>query len=127
VFDVLLQSAWLGSALWATVYISDYVLTVTCARLYRAQDNIVFEGSYEITPIFQADIDALRAVSPRCVVALGASTLYVWLVRSIGGPSTDDFGLYAGVLGALACGSLSLNHYRLARRHDAALGGIVKR
>lgn len=40
---------------------------LACARLYRGQDKIVFEGSYEITSTDQADVDALRKVSPRFV------------------------------------------------------------
>ena len=51
----------------AALFISDYVLTLACARLYRGQDKIVFEGSYEITSTDQADVDALRKVSPRFV------------------------------------------------------------
>ena len=85
---------------WAVVYVSDYVLTITSARLYRTQHNIVFEGSYEITPVFQKDVDALRTISPRFVITLVASMAYVWLVRRIAPPS-EDYDLYPGVLGAL--------------------------
>src|SRR5262249_55044904 len=156
--------------------------------MYRAQTKIVFEGSYEITPVFQADVDALRKMSPRFLVTLVASTAYVWWVRQAAGPSTGYFDFYIGVLGslvllqatvhirhlrnwflfarggaliegrmtyppsfmlrlsafdlllfaglyfalfvvtasmftlggAIACAVLSINHYRLARRHTAA-------
>ena len=186
-FQGVFESAWAGSVLWAALYISDYALTLSCARMYGAQTNIVFEGSYEITPAFQADVDALRRVSPRFVIALIGSSAYVWVVRQFAGPSTRYFDLYVGVLGAmvllqttvhmrhlrnwflfakgashiqgrlkysrglllrmsalelllfaglygglffvtksvfclggaLACGVLSLKHYRLARRHQA--------
>src|SRR5262245_38329477 len=179
-------NAWVGPLLWVALYISDYSLTIACARLYRAQDKIVFEGSYEITPLFQADVNALRRISPRFLVALLVSTAYLLLVQSITGPSS---GLYLGVLGgmslmeftihirhfrnwfifsrgisaiqgrlmyprrftlrmsafelilffglyvvlflatrsefilggAITSGALALNHYRLARRHEAAL------
>lgn len=98
-FQELLVTAWLGPTLWAAVYVSDYVLTVICARLYRAQDHVVFEGSYEITPFFQADIDSLRMFSPRFVGALMVTTGYVWLVRRL----TISVGqaLYLVVLGAM--------------------------
>ena len=100
VFEELLTTAWFGPILWAALYVSDYALTVACARLYRAQDHIVFEGSYEITEMFQADIDGLRRFSPRFVVALILSVGYLWLVRSLT-VSWADHTLYAGVLGAM--------------------------
>lgn len=183
--DFLLNGAWTGPLLWAALYVSDYFLTIACARSYQAQDKIVIEGSYEITPLFQADVNALRLVSPRFIVALLASTGYLVLVRSFTEASFSN--LYVGVLGAMiliqatvhmrhlrnwflfkksigfirgrleyprgiairvsalelllfsglyaflflatestfvlggaiACGVLSMNHYRLARRHDA--------
>ena len=99
-FEELLTTAWLGPMLWAAIYVSDYTLTVACARLYRAQDHIVFEGSYEITPMFQADIDGLRKFSRRFLVALIVSTAYLWLVRSVT-VSLADHTIYAGVLGAM--------------------------
>lgn len=114
VFDGLFESTWSGPALWAAAYISDFALTLACARLYRAQDNIVLEGSYEITPMFQGDVDALRKVSPRFIVALIATTAYVWLVRRIADPSTELFDLYMGILGAmlLAEATVHIRHLR---------------
>jgi hypothetical protein len=61
---------WPAAAVWSLLYISDYALTMICARLYRAQDTIVFEGSYELNPLFQRDVDSLRVVSPRFVFTL---------------------------------------------------------
>jgi hypothetical protein len=55
---------------WGLLYISDYAFTLACAGLYRHQETIIFEGSYEITPFFQRDIDSLRVVSPRFVFVL---------------------------------------------------------
>lgn len=53
-----LQSLWSTLVLWGVLYISDYALTVTCARLYRGgvNRNIVFEGSFELNPVFQKDM-----------------------------------------------------------------------
>jgi hypothetical protein len=189
----LIESNWFGPALWAALYTSDYVLTITCARLYRSQTNVVFEGSYEITPMFQADVNALRRVSPRFLISLVVSTAYIWMVRMLAGLSDGLSGLYAAALGAmlliqatvhvrhlrnwflfsrgaggiegrvhykrgfmlqssavelllftllylgltfatgslfvfggaLACGCLSLNHYRLARRHEVRIAQVV--
>jgi len=189
--DFLLDSVWLGPLLWFALYTSDYFVTIACARLYQAQDKVAFEGSYEITPLFQADVNALRLVSPRFVIALIATTSYVVLVQQIAGSTPSlylgvlgalivveltihirhlrnwfvfKYGLFSiqgrlvyprgfvlrmsafelftftslyGILflttqspfilgGALATGVLSLNHYRLARRHDAARSAAAR-
>ncbi len=118
--DALLDSIWLGPSLWAALYVSDYFLTIACARMYQAQDKIVFEGSYEITPLFQADVNALRRLSPRFVIALLATTGYVFVVRRIGGPSS---GLYLGVLGALITTELTV-HIRHLRNWFTFTNGI---
>jgi hypothetical protein len=68
--NFLFEHAWPGMVLWGLLYISDYALTITCARLYKRQETIVFEGSYEITPFFQRDINSLRVLSPRFVFIL---------------------------------------------------------
>jgi hypothetical protein len=101
VFEAFVLSAWAGPLLWMSLYLSDYYLTIACARLYRAQDKIVFEGSYEITPFFQSDVNALRQVSPRFLLVLFGSTAYLYLVRAIAGPGSGLVGLYQLVLGAL--------------------------
>jgi hypothetical protein len=65
------ERLWPGLTLWGVLYISDYYLTLICARLYQrgVREKLELEGSYEITPYFQADIDSLRAVSPRFIAA----------------------------------------------------------
>jgi hypothetical protein len=66
---------WSGLLLWIGLYISDYYLTISCARMYRAQDKIRFEGSFEITPYFQSDIDALKTLSPRFIIMLFTTSI----------------------------------------------------
>jgi hypothetical protein len=68
-------SPWPGLVLWSALYISDFLMTMTCARLYQkgAREHIAFEGSYEITPYYQKDVDSLRLISPRFVLALVAT------------------------------------------------------
>ena len=100
-FDILLDSPWAGPLLWAAIYISDYCFTIACARLYRAQDKVVLEGSFEITPLFQADVNALRRFSPRFLLILFASTGYLFFVRWISGPSSGLRDLYLFVLGVM--------------------------
>ncbi len=96
-------------AVWGALYVSDYSLTLACARLYRARvsDKIVFEGSYEITPHFQSDIDSLRIFSPRFVGALllgGAWLVLVWRLSVESQP-----GLFQFVLGAMIASQLAVH------------------
>jgi hypothetical protein len=100
-FDLIIESPLAPCLIWAMVYISDYYSTIACARLYRAQDKIAYEGSFEITPIFQADVNALRRVSPRFLAILVASTVYLYWMRSLISPDDESFGFYVLCLGAL--------------------------
>src|SRR5206468_2865480 len=45
-----------------------------------AQAHITFEGSFELTPYYQKDIDGLRRVSPRFLLAVVWSVLLLELV-----------------------------------------------
>ena len=99
--------------LWGLLYVSDYALTITCARLYKQQETIAFEGSYEITPFYQRDIDSLRVVSPRFVfilfLTLGALG-FLWILNE----SSPAPELWQFVLGALIGGQLAVHmrHFR---------------
>jgi hypothetical protein len=91
---------------------SDYLLTITCARLYRGGvcEKVVLEGSYEITPFFQRDIDSLRRISPRFVAMLFVSAgrlAAVWFLSSQSVPE-----LYA-----FASGSMILLQLTVHTRH----------
>ena len=98
--NLFFEHAWPGMAVWGLLFISDYTFTIVCARLYRRQSTIVFEGSYEITPFYQRDIDALRAVSPRFIftflLVLGAVG-FIWVLNE-GSPIPE---LWQFILGAL--------------------------
>jgi hypothetical protein len=105
--DLLLNSVWPGLVAWTILYCSDYVLTVVCARLYAAgaRDKIVCEGSYEITPYFQRDVDSLRRVSPRFLAALVLSSLWLaatWWLSTQSWPLMYAFALGAVILPELA-------------------------
>jgi len=99
--DILRESPWPGLIIWVALYISDYVFTVTCARMYKAQDKIIFEGSFEITPYFQKDIDALKAVSPRFVLMLVISTAVLWFIWWNSVEVSGLPGMYYFAFGAL--------------------------
>lgn len=80
--DAFYASPWPGLLMWAILYTSDLILTMTCARLYQqgARNVVLFEGSYEITPYYQNDVDHLRLFSPRFFAALGATCALQGLV-----------------------------------------------
>jgi hypothetical protein len=80
---------WFGTALWPSLtlctilYILDYYLTIAGARLYRrgARQILVMEGSYELNPRFQKDIDQLRWFSGgfvRALISLLAILSLIW-------------------------------------------------
>ena len=99
--EPIIWSVWVGPLLWAVLYVSDYRLTIACARLYRAQDKVVFEGSYEITPFFQTDVNALRRVSPRFLIALVATTGYLILARVVTTAVGELEAFYQVLLGTM--------------------------
>ena len=66
--------------LWMILYISDYYLTIYSARGLREIGHIEFEGSFELTPQYQKDIDTLNPVSKRHVFWLIASSLLILLI-----------------------------------------------
>jgi hypothetical protein len=78
----LFDNPWPALVAWLAVYLADYYLTLYSARLYRAGANahFAFEGSLKLTPYYRADIDALRRVSPRFILALVFSVLVIELV-----------------------------------------------
>jgi hypothetical protein len=99
--DFFVEHFWTAPLLWAALYISDYTMTLVCARLYQAgaREKMTFEGSYEITPFYQKDIDTLRRLSPRFVLVLviGVAVLSI-TGRDMAETSPD---LFAFLLGAL--------------------------
>ncbi len=110
----LVDNLWPGMVVWSVLYISDYSLTLACARLYRrgVSARIVFEGSFEITPYFQSDIDSLKVVSPRFVAAMLLTWVYLAAVWFLAVQSQPH--LYEFVLGALISSQLAVHvrHFR---------------
>jgi hypothetical protein len=105
-----------GLILWAILYTSDLLLTMTCARLYQngARQFVVFEGSYEITPYYQDDVDRLRVFSPRFFAALAATCgvqLLMWYLtmRALMLPDVYVFALGAMILVEL---TIHIRHVR---------------
>jgi len=75
------------------IYLSDYYLTIYSAHLYQThlKNYIIFEGSFELTPYFQEDVNLLRRASPRFLALWILSLILLFLmwflaVRILGGP-----------------------------------------
>ncbi|SRR6266496_3062109 len=112
--EFLFENFWAGPSIWALLFISDYTLTLTCARLYQngVREKIAFEGSYELTPFFQRDIDVLRTVSPRFLLVLVLIPSLLVAVRWVSQSSIPE--IYAFSLGAFILSQLSIHirHFR---------------
>jgi hypothetical protein len=109
--NLALDSLWPGLVAWIVLYISDYTLTIVCARMYQAgvKNKIVIDGSYEITPYYQADVNALRRVSPRFLVLLVfgcAAIVTIWYASQNGDCSPS---LYAFVVGSMILVELAVH------------------
>jgi hypothetical protein len=110
--SILFSSVWPGLTAWVILYISDYALTIACARLYRSgvNEKLVLEGSFEITPFFQEDIDSLRRISPRFLAMLFVSTLLLATVWFLSAQSTPELYVFAS-------GSMILLELTVHTRH----------
>jgi hypothetical protein len=83
--DLVTSNVWGALGLWAIVYIADYALTLRGARLYSdpRQTFVRFDGSYELNPVFERDVDARRRLSRRFVILLGVTCALIWLLWRI--------------------------------------------
>jgi hypothetical protein len=88
---------------WIVLYASDYYLTLAGARLCRGAGNrhLVHEGSYELTPAFQQDVDGLRLVSRSLLFYLALSSAAIYLVWWLGQRTPGGPQIYALLVGAL--------------------------
>ena len=112
----LFGNLWPGLLVWSVLYVSDYSMTLVCARLYRRGviEKIEFEGSYELNPYFQADIDSLKIISPRFIAAWVISCVLLgteWWLASLTLPQ-----LYEFVLGIMISMELAI-HVRHVRNY----------
>jgi hypothetical protein len=130
--DFFLSHVWAGIVAWTILYISDMTMTMSCARLYRqgAGEKIVFEGSFELNPLFQRDVDSLRWMSKRFLWMLLLTdfllALVWWLDRQ------SSIYMYPFLLGSAICLQLAIHvrHlrnlflFRAIEGSDAARGRI---
>jgi len=107
--DLFLRSPWPGIIAWALIYISDFALTTIGARLYHrnASSKIVFEGSFELNPVFERDIDSGKLVSPRFLLFLVLSSALFAIYWALAIPHNPE--IYMFVLGAAVCMELAVH------------------
>lgn len=132
----VLSSPLPGLLAWGIVYCLDYIQTLRGARLYRAIGHTVleFEGSYELTPQFQEDIDQLRTVSRRFILALILSEGLLLLFWALSVKVVGWWLAYELLLGAMLLmeAAIHLRHvrniqlFRYLQRHPSAIEGHVR-
>jgi hypothetical protein len=107
--DFFLLSPWPGTIAWAVLYLSDYALTISCARLRRrsVSSKVVIEGSFELNPMFQSDVDSMKFVSPRFLLLLLLNLTLITTFWILWVPSSA--GLYTFMLGAGICLELGIH------------------
>ena len=120
------ESLWPGLLVWILLFISDYSLTIYCARLYqtRAKDKIAIEGSYELTPFYQRDIDALKRISPRFLFAICTASLVLGLIWFVASGNLLMELAYQFALGALILTQMAVHirHLRAVALFRRGLG-----
>jgi len=83
----LATSPWPGVIWWIILYTSDYYLTIYSARGLKEIGHFQTEGSFELTPQYQKDIDALKPVSKLHVTLLVIYSLAIlglwWLFDNL--------------------------------------------
>ena len=110
----LVTSPWYGIILWIILYTSDYYLTLYSARGFREIGHFQFEGSFELTPQYQKDIDHLRPVSRlHMILLLGYSALIfvIWWITRLSMYLEWSYPLYLGMFLLLEV-AIHLRHLR---------------
>lgn len=122
----LLQNVWLVTILWALVYISDYYLTIYSARQFAGpmRRHIQVEGSFELTPVFQKDVDALKMFSPAFFSRLLISLALIPAIYVVALNLFENLFLYEFLIGGLFLRSASI-HLRHLRNVTTAI--LVRR
>jgi hypothetical protein len=111
---LLATNPWYGIILWMILYTSDYYLTIYAARGFREIGRFQFEGSFELTPRYQKDIDQLRPVSRLHITLLFAYSvliLIVWWITSLSIYLQWTYPMYLGMFLLLEV-AVHLRHLR---------------
>jgi hypothetical protein len=132
--DLIFQKLWIILPIWLLLYLSDYYLTILGAYYYKTGgcEHIVFEGSYELTPQFQSDIDALRIFSPRFIFAVLTSSaiiVFFWYNLSECQEILPFFQFFCGgfILQEVAVvfrNFQTITQFRFANKHQGISGQV---
>ncbi|MGB8226663.1 MAG: hypothetical protein WCE45_07380 [Sedimentisphaerales bacterium] len=112
--EIIFQKLWIILPLWLVLYFSDYYLTILGAHYYKAGgcEHLIFEGSYELTPQFQPDIDALSMFSPKFMRGIIISTIVIVVLWFFSRNEKDFLLPYRFI-----CGGLVLLEVAILFRH----------
>lgn len=128
----LVEHPWLPALLWAALYTSDYYLTLLGAKLRASQSIYLIDGSYELTPEYQDDINNGRRLSSTFVSWLLCGTIIMLAPWATGFP--DGMAFYYGLLvGAFLVPELAVHvrhmenvlFYRTLSGPDSGVSGSV--
>jgi hypothetical protein len=133
--DLFTNTPIFALVLWCALYISDYYLTIYAARMYQggAKERIAFAGSYELTPYYQNDVNALRMWSPRFLAMLAftcAIIVFLWFVSVSFFHVAELYWFALGIL-ILREGAIHIRHvrnialFRLIQNDGAVQGQIA--
>lgn len=132
--QLLVDYVWFGLMVYGVIYCGDFALTMYSASLYRKHGSafIEYEGSFELTPFFQSDVDSLRIISPRFLLILTIQLAYLFTVWYLATGLIDLPELYFGLLGALMLLEIAVLHghlrniqvFRSVRRRQCLSGHI---
>ena len=106
-----------GMILWIVLYISDYYLTLKSAKGFLEIGHFHFEGSFELTPQFQNDINKQAPVSKRHITYLVIYTLVILLIWWIFAKTLNAEWLYSVYLGALILMEVAVHMRHLRNLH----------
>ena len=130
----LATNPWYGILFWIILYSSDYYLTLYSARGFREIGHFQFEGSFELTPQYQRDIDNLRPISRLHLTLLVVYSLVIFAIWWITHLSTKlewTYPLYLGMFLLLEV-AVHLRHLRnifliheIRRNPDGVDGQII--
>jgi len=125
----LLNHPWLPASLWAVLYTSDYYLTIWGARLHRRQGVYRVEGSYELTPEYQEDIDKERLISTTFVMWLIAGAVILLATGYLPG-SRYVYGMFVGWFLVVEIGvhmrhTNNIAYYRRLAGSDPGISGQI--
>lgn len=111
-----LQNIWLTLTVWGLIYLADYYLTIFSAAKIRGpmQAYVRYEGSYELTPEFQKDVDKLRLFSPQFLIRWLLSLPLIYLMWWLSVVELENPAFFEFLVGALILREIVV-HLRHAR------------